>query len=61
MAQITTKELGAIGDALAVEETLISKYRYYASVTDDATLKNKYEQIAARHQRHFDELYSHIR
>lgn len=61
MAQITTKELGAIGDALAVEETLISKYRYYASVTDDATLKNKYEQIADRHQRHFDELYSHVR
>lgn len=61
MAQITTKELGAIGDALAVEETLISKYRYYASVTDDAALKNKYEQIADRHQHHFDELYSHVR
>ena len=37
MAQITTKELGAIGDALAVEETLISKYRYYASIATDTT------------------------
>ena len=61
MAQITTQELGAIGDALAVEETLIAKYRYYACVTDDAVLKNQYQQIADRHQRHFDELYTHLR
>lgn len=61
MAQITTKELSAIGDALAVEETLISKYRYYASITADTTLKNKFEQMADRHQRHFDELYSNIK
>ncbi len=61
MAQITTKELGAIGDALAVEETLIAKYRHYASLTTDTALQNKYEQIAARHQRHFDELFSHVR
>ena len=61
MAQITTKELGAIGDALAVEESLIGKYRYYASISDDAALKTKFEQIADRHQRHFDELYSNIK
>ena len=61
MAQITTKELGAIGDALAMEETFIAKYRYYASVTDDTAIKNKMEQMADRHQRHFDELYSNIK
>lgn len=61
MAQITTKELGAIGDALAIEENLVAKYRYYACVTEDAALKTKYEQIADRHQRHFDQLYSHLR
>lgn len=60
MAQITTKELGALGDALAVEETLVAKYRYYASKADDSALKAKYEQIADRHQRHFDTLYSHV-
>lgn len=61
MAQITTKELGAIGDALAVEETMISKYRYYASLANDTSLKNKLEQMADRHQRHFDELYANIK
>ena len=60
MAQITTKELGALGDAMAVEESLVVKYRYYAAKTDDADLKAKYEQIADRHQRHFDTLYSHV-
>ena len=61
MAQITTKELGAIGDALAVEQTLIGKYRNYASVAEDTVLKNKFEQMADKHQRHFDELFTHIR
>ena len=61
MAQITTKELGAIGDALAVEQTLITKYRYYASLTEDALLRHKYDLIADRHQKHYDELYSHLR
>ena len=61
MAQITTKELGAIGDALAVEQTLIGKYQYYSSITTDVTLKNKFENMANKHQHHYDELYSHIR
>ena len=61
MAQITTKELGAIGDALAMEETLISKYNYYASIATDAALKNRFEQMANCHKRHYDELYSNIK
>ena len=61
MAQITTKELGSISDALAVEQTLIGKYNYYSSIATDDALKTKYEQLANRHQHHFDELYSHIK
>ena len=61
MAQITTKELSAISDLLTIEENLIAKYRCYAAQTTDTVLKNQYEQIAQRHQRHFDELYSHIK
>lgn len=61
MAQITTKELGAIGDALSLEENLIAKYRFYACTTDDNALKDKYEQIAEAHQRHYDELFSHLK
>lgn len=61
MSQITTKELSAIGDGLAHEQNMIAKYQFYASAESDSTLKNKYEQIAQAHQRHFDELYSHLK
>lgn len=61
MASITSKELGAIGDALALEQNLVQKYTAYASCATDPTLKAKYEEIAAAHQRHFDELYSNLK
>lgn len=61
MVVITEKELSAISDLLTMEENLVQKYRAYACQTSDATLKNQYEQIAARHQRHYDELYSNLK
>ena len=35
MPQITEKELGAISDQLAIEENLVAKYTYYATLTQD--------------------------
>jgi hypothetical protein len=61
MAQITCKELSAISDLLTVEQNLVAKYKAYACQTTDQTLKDRYEQIAQRHQRHFDELYSNLK
>ena len=61
MAQITTKELSAISDLLSVEENLIAKYKSFATQTTDTVLKEKYEQIAAQHQRHFDKLYENLK
>jgi len=61
MAQITAKELSAISDLLSVEENLIAKYQVYASQTSDQVLKNQYEQMVQRHQRHFDELYLNLK
>jgi len=61
MAQITTKELAAIEDVLTLEQNLITKLEAYASTVSDAELRQKYEQIAARHQRHYDEIYSNLR
>ena len=61
MAQITSKELTAISDLLSLEENLVAKYQCYAAETTDAALKNQYQQIARRHQRHFDELYSNLK
>ena len=61
MAQITCKELSAISDLLTVEENLVAKYKAYACQTNDNALKDRYEQIAQRHQRHFDELYANLK
>ena len=61
MAQITEKELSAISDLLSMEENMVAKYREYANQATDSVLKDRYEQIAQRHQRHFDELYANLK
>ncbi len=61
MPHITSKELGSIGEALTLEENLIAKYTAYAAIATDPTLKAKYEEIAADHRRHYDELYSNLK
>ena len=32
-----------------------------AAVTEDTALKSKYEQIAQKHQRHYDELFANVK
>ena len=61
MAQITCKELSALSDLLSAEEMLASKYADCASQTTDSTLKNQFEQMSLNHQRHYDELFSHLK
>ena len=61
MSQISEKELGAISDQLAIEENLVAKYTHYASMTEDATLKSKYEQIASEQRTHCERLYAHLK
>ena len=60
MVNLTAKELTAIGDHLAAEDNLIRKYRMYAGVTQDSQLQQKYEDIAQRHQSHFNTLMGHL-
>ena len=55
---LTTKELSAIEDQLGAEKELVAKYRSYAAACTDAQLKAKFDGMAARHQSHFDTLYS---
>ena len=58
MTTLTTKELTGIEDQLTSEETLISKCKLYASTAQDAAIKAKLEEMAQKHQQHFDKLYS---
>lgn len=60
MANLTTKELSAIEDQLSTEQTLVKKYQLYAQSSSDPQLKAKCEQIAAKHQSHFDRLISQL-
>ena len=61
MTQITEKELSALSDLLTAEQITIAKYKANAEMTQDAAIKDKYTQMAARHQRHFDELYTNLK
>ena len=61
MAQITEKELSALGDLLTAEATMKAKCEYMASVTEDKALANTYTQMAQRHAHHFDELFSNLK
>ena len=61
MAQITEKELSAIGDLMTMEQTLHNKCLYMAANTTDKTLADCYTQLAQHHQRHFDELYGNLK
>ncbi|MBR6727782.1 MAG: hypothetical protein IKM08_06285 [Clostridia bacterium] len=61
MAQITEKELTALGDLMSMECNLVAKCHDMACCTQDAALKDRYEQMAQRHQRHFDQLYSNLK
>lgn len=60
MANLTSKELTAIEDTLNVEQNLIKKYTMYAQTSTDACIKTKCEQIAAKHQNHFNTLMGHL-
>ena len=60
MPNLTSKELTAIEDTLGVEENLIKKYKMYASNCQDQAIRQKCEEIAQRHQHHFNTLMNHL-
>ena len=61
MAQITEKELSALGDLMTMETTLHAKCLYMAAQTTDKALADCYTQMAGKHQRHLDELYGNLK
>lgn len=61
MANLTSRELTALGEQLGSEQVLIAKYRGMAAMCKDPVIKNKLEQIAARHQQHFDRIAGYLK
>ena len=61
MAQITSKELSSLSDLLGAEQLVVSKYEDYAARTSDTAIKAKYEELAKKHQQHFNTLYAQLK
>lgn len=60
MPNLTSKELTALEDQLNYEQILVKKYRTFAGQCSDPQLKMKCEQVASRHQDHFNRLMTHL-
>ena len=61
MAQITEKELSALGDLLGFEQVVVAKYKEAEKNATDTALAACFAEMAQRHQRHFDELYTNLK
>lgn len=60
MANLTIAELKGIEDALCAEKLLILKYKNFAQMTADPTIRGMCEQIAAQHKNHYDTLLGNL-
>ena len=60
MSQLSEKELNTIKDLLSEEELLVKKFKMLAQHADTNELKCKMEDIANKHQGHFNELYQKL-
>ena len=61
MAQLTVKELSGLEDQLTMEQNVVNKYRMYAQTSVDTEIKNKWECLADKHQKHYDTLICHLK
>lgn len=57
---LTEKELTAIEDQLSGEKLLVTKIKAYSQMCTDPELKRKCENIASKHQTHYDQLLSFL-
>jgi hypothetical protein len=61
MAKITEKELTYIAELLSAEQLCAAQYHAAAEATADGTLKERYCDLACRHQKHFEQLYTNLK
>ncbi len=60
MVQLSEKELSSLNSLLNEEELLIKKFQMLAEQCEDENVKCKFNEIADKHQRHFNTLYSQL-
>ena len=60
MAQLSEKELASIQELLADEDLLVKKFKMLAEHATDENVKSKMLEVSDKHQKHLNELYSHL-
>lgn len=60
MPGLTQKELDFIEEQLRQEELMMHKFSMYAQLCSDPQLRQKCQQVAARHQNHYLRLLNHL-
>ena len=60
MTVLTEKELSTLKDLLSSEELLVKKFQMLAEHAEKPELKQQLQNIAKKHQGHFDELYGKL-
>ena len=56
MANLTSKELSALEDQIAHEETLVKKYEAMACLCNDARIQTDLNNYANKHRAHYNTL-----
>ncbi len=57
---MTRRELQALSQQLQEEKALVETFKTYAQRCEDPQLRIKCEQVAAKHQEHYNKLLHHL-
>lgn len=61
MANLTTKELGALEDQLGFEKVMCCKYQEAMQQCSDQKLKSSYQQYADQHRKNYEDLLNFLK
>ncbi|SET20498.1 hypothetical protein SAMN02745227_01340 [Anaerobranca californiensis DSM 14826] len=57
---LTQKELLYLEDALSAEQLAMAKLRFYAEQTNDPQVREECQNLANKHQQHYNKLLKHL-
>jgi len=60
MANLTAKELTALGDQIGQEEILVRKYEALSELCQDAKFKQDFVNFAEKHRQHYNRLVTFL-
>jgi hypothetical protein len=60
MSELTVNELNTMQEQLNRERMMVKKYKMYAHACTDPQLRQKCEQVAAKHQDHYLRLLNQL-